>query len=736
MNSPSKRLFQLPIGVLSIAVSLAGHAQSTWVHGWGYDPSTGIEDNPVCGIRGAENSPDGTVYFVSKCFPVMKGSILYKCDWVNHDTLWSHYMGSSNWFWSCHFVRATADSGCISAVNFIDGVGETSTAIIKFSKTGTIQWTDSLFVQGTGYWTRDIIQNAAGQYLAIIEGSPDSLFEYDANGTRLSSISFGPGSIERLFELPGGDLLIHTASTLYRYSATTGVVWTAPLTPYPLADYSADHVYLCYPDTANGTALVEKRSTANGGVLWSTTLNYGYVTAISCTDDDGAVLSVGRYIDPVYAQNGTAYPTNPLIGHLVKLDSLGNTVWDKAYPFPEYGLSYVRELTPGHYLASGTFYGVFLDLWSYSSNALYATLDANGNGALQTTTYIVPGDANNNNVIWYPDDLLYMAMAVGGSGPPYNPTLPSYTYGPATYGTFGPDWKGNFLNGENHKHADFDGNGVVDMADLQLFMAYAPVFSFPNPTPFKHAPRPFLFPSPELTILPAKDTVAPGDIMRFYFIAGSSANPFDSLCGLNLHVAFDKYLVDSAFFNPVHYNNTLGDTLMNYVAVTTLLAQPSISVNQYISVFCRTDQQNVYQFTDTLGYVELRANPSINSLTVFDYPLTESYGITADGTPVNFSLVAPPVVIDPSLASTSSPQQPPDIAIFPNPADEVLIIDNLPSDARISIFDILGNCIGGADEQPSGINLNTATWPDGLYVLRIQSRTGFSRYLRFVVQHE
>ena len=50
-------------------------------------------------------------------------------------------------------------------------------------------------------------------------------------------------------------------------------------------------------------------------------------------------------------------------------------------------------------------------------SAFVASLDSEGNGLLQTTTLMWPGDANNNQNYSFVDDALYTMVALGDTGP-------------------------------------------------------------------------------------------------------------------------------------------------------------------------------------------------------------------------------------------------------------------------------------------------------------------------------
>jgi len=722
-------LFMLCTGVLTV------HSQSTWlkplVHwsngGWGWA-------DHACGLIDAANAPDSTVYLVTKINPGYL-TMLYKYDWKNQDTIWSYPIGGkcgafcTRW---CDFVKATADSGCITATNrpYLLG-GGSEACILKFSKTGQVQWADTFSVLTLVYpWINDIIINNAGNYYAVLSNTADTLLEYDASGNILSVMPLPVSRCRRIRQTANGDLLILCEDSLFRWQFSGNTPWSVPVERFELSAWNDDFTFLCDSDQAFPIHVARMVDAVTGNVVWADTVPYLHIASVTATADRGAILGVGQFL--ALGLNGT--PPDTLTGHVIKLDSLGNVEWDQAYGFSEFGFHRVVELAPGFYMTAGTHNAN--NMWSVggatSPNAFLATLDSAGNGLIQTTSYMWPGDANHNDTILATEDILYTVQALGSTGPVRNTPSPPVWGLLLSESSFAFDWTGKYPNGVNHKHADFDNSGTVDNADIQqYFTSTYPFYGLPVSyyRPCQPAPGPESSATPEVGLIPAKDTVAPGDTMRFYLVAGTAGMPFDSLCGLALHAGYPDYLVDTAFFNAVFYNNVLGDTAVN------LLTASGVFPGDYLVMACRTDHQNVFQFADTLGFVELRANPNITTLQLFDYWSADAYAITGSAYRAGLTLNTPSVVIAPPLTTGASIPGP-GISLFPNPADEALVIDHLPVDALVSVFDVLGNCVTTADQPHPRVSLKTASWPDGLYILRIQSSTRDSHYLRFVVQHE
>ncbi|HEX2899843.1 MAG TPA: hypothetical protein VHS96_09005, partial [Bacteroidia bacterium] len=76
-----------------------------------------------------------------------------------------------------------------------------------------------------------------------------------------------------------------------------------------------------------------------------------------------------------------------------------------------------------------------------------------------------PGDANHDYTV-DANDFLDIGVAFGDTGPVRPNGFINWNGQPA------PDWSNNFLSGQNHKHADCDGNGMVDFPDTIAVSLY------------------------------------------------------------------------------------------------------------------------------------------------------------------------------------------------------------------------------------------------------------------------
>jgi PKD repeat protein len=73
------------------------------------------------------------------------------------------------------------------------------------------------------------------------------------------------------------------------------------------------------------------------------------------------------------------------------------------------------------------------------------------------------------------------------------------------------------------------------------------------------------------------------------------------------------------------------------------------------------------------------------------------------------------------------------VRIYPNPADDKLVVDRLPQNSRLNIVDAFGKHIYSTVPEHSSVKLNVSSWPAGMYHMTIAVAEEMATF-RVVVQ--
>jgi hypothetical protein len=354
-----------------------------------------------------------------------------------------------------------------------------------------------------------------------------------------------------------------------------------------------------------------------------------------------------------------------------------------------------------------------------------ATADSTGNSILETIDYMWPGDANHDTLMNACADILYTVMALGKTGPVRNIAFEPMIYmEPSAYAF---DWSSSFPNGVNVKHADFNNDGMVDTADVNIYMQWHQLWGSTDLS--WRSPQQVSSSQPELYIQPEKDTVVSGDVMRFYVIAGSASVPFDSVYGIAFYSWYNTSVIVWTPANFTLWNSDFGTVGTDLYAGASDTGMCGIRM-----AFCRLDSANVYQLHDTLGTIEFTSFPGMPISTTFTFQISSFYAMTASTSQVNFNLITYPVVINPAPVSINEHQNP-DASVFPNPANNFLTLTNLKEGKKeLIIYNLHGQKIKTLISYERNFRMPVNELDNGVYTLVVSSNDGERNY-KFGVQH-
>jgi hypothetical protein len=701
-------------------------AQNTWIHRLGMGSQSYIHDDSLTGIREIHLCKDGTL-LVSVQLDQDERQQILKLPAGGSPIQWSIDVGS-HIAMSGSYIRTiypTSDSGFIAGGNDWDWGPHSIGLIRKYNVNGIMEWEQQLaanFQLGYDKRVYDVCQNLGGNYYALVgDEINDTLYELDNSGNIIYE-TYVKGF--RFFEMSNSNLLVQTFDSLLERRDTSGTLyWSVP----------SEHV-LAFSDSFTiivAPTGIQKVNNSNGVVDW--TKNYPFSINSACITADGGFLAASGSI-PIAA---TDYPSAMWAfqqpGTLCKIDLIGDTEWTQHFSFPHYGLSAILQLPNMDIITGGAY--IFTD-YSYLNftrnySAFIASLDSLGNGQLLTSSYLWQGNSNNNSICGFVDDVLYTGIALGFSGPPRDTSFQMYTiFDSGLMSDFCADWADTFANGVNYKHADFNGDGIIDTSDLNLYAAgffgvvqpiTIPNWRLANPDNLNSS-------IPDFQIIPEHDTVPPGASIKFYIIAGSNTVPVDSIYGLAFSSFINTGLISDSP-QVTFTNSQLGLPGNDLVSMNFF---PNASV--LYAMECRTNHQNAIGINDTIGFITMTASPAISTAEVFHLQINDFRALTYDQLDVLFNIGSGDVVIDPSAVMVSENQNA-SPSIFPVPASENIFVGNLSHEVvSMEIISMTGKRIKQLKACQGKQIISITDLPDGIYTLRIISTEEVSN-TRFMVRH-
>ncbi len=322
-----------------------------------------------------------------------------------------------------------------------------------------------------------------------------------------------------------------------------------------------------------------------------------------------------------------------------------------------------------------------------------------------------PGDANYdlvaNNI-----DVLNIGVAYGETGP--QRTNPLVTWTPQ----FASDWSKNFNSGFNYKHADCNGDGVVDNNDTTAIS-----LNYGSTHPFRLAGVPPQITSAPLLYLVANlDTAVLSQALNIDIFLGISALPVDSIYGIAFSINFNPALIDTnsiTFDYTGSWLGTAGTDLMTYEKVFAPTGYADVAL-------VRTDHFNSsgFGYLGTMGVVVV---DNVTGRIVLPFAVNNITAITYGQTLLDFNTASDSIDIDSTQTvsiHTLNPEN--EIHIFPVPASDHLYVysnSNLPME-KIELMSLYGEVVYNNDAISNKQVVNTSEIANGIYLLKCYTRQG------------
>jgi PKD repeat protein len=330
-----------------------------------------------------------------------------------------------------------------------------------------------------------------------------------------------------------------------------------------------------------------------------------------------------------------------------------------------------------------------------------------------------PGDADYNKKVNI-KDVLNIGVAYSVTGPSRPNASISWMAQPAY------DWSKTFKAGHNYKHADCNGDGVVDSLDLTAIVNnFGKTHPKTNQTALGN-PN-----DPPLSISFSKDSAAAGDTIVATISLGSSTINAKNIYGITLSFSYGTATPKGirADFSK-SWLGTIHQDMFAIVHYDSSGKQIDIGVS-------RNDHKNVSGYGQ-IGTVCIMMPDNIAGKRevreMFNINMIDYKAISANETDVPLNPMGDSILVY-QFKNSIQPQFYPDLGLtlYPNPAhDRIVAVVNTNSINRAVIRDIIGNEIQTINcRNENQVEIPVSNLSKGMYIIEITTDHGTAR-ARFI----
>jgi len=315
-----------------------------------------------------------------------------------------------------------------------------------------------------------------------------------------------------------------------------------------------------------------------------------------------------------------------------------------------------------------------------------------------------PGDVNMDLVANH-FDLFGIGLNYKDSGP----VRPTGHQNTNWYAHPGFDWNQLQHSGNDKKHADCDGDGTIDVNDVQAILMN---FSLIHSKRQRSASS--MSKTVEIIVIVQDDDVFPGSTVTARIMAG---NDSVAIYGLGFTIGIDPNFIETDSLKLTFENNWLGTNDPNFLTFDYIENASAMIHGSCV----RTDNTAKSGYGE-IGQITFKTKDNLTDGTEIIINIIETIVITETGDTIETDNVNDTVkVIGTGISSFDITSQ---IKVYPNPTTGNVTIEIPPNCGHVElrVFNILGEEINTLkDINECRIELDLSQQKEGIYILNINS---------------
>lgn len=317
-----------------------------------------------------------------------------------------------------------------------------------------------------------------------------------------------------------------------------------------------------------------------------------------------------------------------------------------------------------------------------------------------------PGDSNNDSIV-NNYDLLPIGLYYSLTG--YARTMISNMW----QAYLSTDWGTFQTNGSNIKHADCNGNGVIDDNDtLAINLNFNSIHAF-SPSPEYSNSRQITSP---IYFITSNTTYQAGDTVDVELWLGTSIDMVNDIYGIAFDINYTSSLIEPGTETINYPNSWLGTPGLNSIKMAKIEPLSSTAYGAIV----RTNHINANGFGKIADF-KFQIKNSISSNATMNLSISNYKAIDSSGTNILLVPQNQSISVIPASTGIAEIHHTSLISVYPNPNDGNFIFSNLKDNDEIEIFDVMGLLIHQTNSKSSNCIINLRDKAKGIYFYKVSN---------------
>jgi hypothetical protein len=332
------------------------------------------------------------------------------------------------------------------------------------------------------------------------------------------------------------------------------------------------------------------------------------------------------------------------------------------------------------------------------------------NATIITGCDVWPGDANHDSIDDN-NDLLPIGIFYGQTGPAR--LVQDDVWTPH----FATPWGILEVNGQDIKHADCNGDGVIDSNDsMSVYVNFAMTHAISAPS-ISNENRTS---TPDLYFVTSSSSYNAGDWVDAELWAGTSSMPVPSLYGIAFNINFDASLVQSGTESITYPSCWLDSPGTNQLSLSKT---DELAATSYGAV-TRINHTNANGYGKIADF-RFQVKSSLTTSATFNYSISHYSANDSSGAPELFNMTSSSLLFVQTGAGINTVNTSDDLKIYPNPTTGLFVLESSNSKIEnVKVFNVLGECVYQSEIKNLKSEINMSQYSKGIYFVQITTDKG------------
>ncbi len=321
--------------------------------------------------------------------------------------------------------------------------------------------------------------------------------------------------------------------------------------------------------------------------------------------------------------------------------------------------------------------------------------------------YIWPGDADNSGIVDN-NDLLPIGLYYGQTG------TPRASIDNLWQADLGTNWGITENNGVDIKHANCNGDGIIDDNDtLAINLNFNLTHAIPASNNNYNNER---LTAPDIYFITSSSSYNAGDWIDAEVWLGKSAVPVNNLYGIAFNINYNSSLVQPGTESITYPANWLGTPGTNAIKTSKIDAV----ANTAYGAITRVDHTNTSGFGKIADF-KFQIKNTVASSSAMHLSISNYMADNATGVSQVFNTINDSVTINAGSVGITETNTVSEITIFPNPftSQTTITFNQEQKNIRIKILDVLGKEVKSLDFKGKKLIIEKGEMKEGIYFLQI-----------------